>query len=157
MLNTLIFVVCCLYLTKSDAINLFRRGEKVSSDEDSSAPHVKKGKKAKAVKTQEDRSNTWKKAPRKSKAAGKVTHMTYEEILAEAEANESGVKGGGLGVIIDATGATVRFLCFPSSIVDRKLTVIYDHIAKGSILPSRHINLLLDPLPRSRTNPRNPT
>jgi hypothetical protein len=77
--------------------NLSRRGEKVSDDEER-AP--KKGK----IKSQEDRSETWKKAPRKSKA--KVKHLTYEEILAEGD--ESPGPATSLGQIIDATGATVR-------------------------------------------------
>lgn len=38
--------------------------------------------------------------------------MTYEEILAEADANTSGAANGGLGQIIDATGATVRLSPF---------------------------------------------
>ncbi|KAF8317597.1 TFP11-domain-containing protein [Clavulina sp. PMI_390] len=86
-----------------------RRGEVVSDDENEKARKAKKGKGKAAVKTQEDRSETWKKAPKKSKT--KVTHMTYEEIVAGAEE----ARPSTLGQIIDATGATLREV---SSIAD---------------------------------------
>lgn len=77
--------------------NLSSRGEEVSDDEQR-VP--KKGK----LKSQGDRSEIWKRAPRKSKA--KVKHLTYEEILAEGD--ESPGPATYLGQIIDATGPTVR-------------------------------------------------
>ena len=51
---------------------------------------------------QRERSDAWKK-PKKAKR--KVEHKTYEEIVAEAGHDTP----SGIGQIIDATGATVRF------------------------------------------------
>ena len=52
----------------------------------------------------------WRTTPKKSKV--KIKHLTYEEILAEAD--EQPRPATSLGQIIDATGATVRNLlsCF---------------------------------------------
>ncbi|KLO11034.1 TFP11-domain-containing protein [Schizopora paradoxa] len=76
-----------------------RRGEKVSDDEDEKKPPRGKGK-GKDVKR--EREDAWKK-PKKSKL--KVEHKTYEEILAEAGTEPA---PSGVGIIIDATGATMR-------------------------------------------------
>jgi tuftelin-interacting protein 11 len=77
-----------------------RRGEVVSDDEQEKK-FKRKGKKAGSKDTQEKKPAVWKR-PKKVKT--KVEHKTYEEIVAEAgeQAAPSGV-----GVIIDATGATV--------------------------------------------------
>ena len=75
-----------------------RRGELVNDDED-------EGQKKKATKGKEKenkRSDLWKK-PKKIKA--KIEHKTYEQIIAEVGEDTAGPSG--LGVIIDATGATV--------------------------------------------------
>lgn len=75
-----------------------RRGELVSDDED-------EGRKKKATKGKEKgdkRSDVWKK-PKKVKT--KIEHKTYEQIVAEVGEDAAGPSG--LGVIIDATGATV--------------------------------------------------
>lgn len=78
-----------------------RRGEVVSEDEE-------EGGKKKAPKGRENRktdktSDAWKK-PKKVKT--KIKHKTYEQIVAEVGEDTAGPSG--LGVIIDATGATVR-------------------------------------------------
>ena len=75
-----------------------RRGEVVSDDED----EERKMKAAKAKEKAEKRSDAWKK-PKKVKT--KIEHKTYEQIVAEV-----GEDVPGLGVIIDATGATVRII-----------------------------------------------
>jgi tuftelin-interacting protein 11 len=75
-----------------------RRGEVVSDDEDEE--RIKKVTKAKE-KT-EKKSDAWKK-PKKVKT--KIEHKTYEQIVAEVGEDVAGPSG--LGVIIDATGATV--------------------------------------------------
>jgi tuftelin-interacting protein 11 len=75
-----------------------RRGEVVSDDE--GERRTKRGAK-KAEKEQENRSDVWKR-PKKVKT--KVEHKTYEQIVAEAGQETS---SAGIGVIIDATGATV--------------------------------------------------
>ena len=77
-----------------------RRGEVVSDDEEEKAKGKVRGK-GKAPTGQ--RSDAWKK-PKKTKV--KIEHKTYEEILAEA--GEQPVQASGIGVIIDATGATPR-------------------------------------------------
>ncbi|KAG8899112.1 hypothetical protein FRB99_006936 [Tulasnella sp. 403] len=77
-----------------------RRGEHVSDDEEDARTAKKKGK-GKAVKAQETREQ-WKKPPKKKTV---VQHRTYEEIMEEA-GQEAGTSG--VGVIIDATGATPR-------------------------------------------------
>lgn len=74
-----------------------RRGEKVSDDEDEK-PARGKGKGKDVKRARED---AWKK-PKKSKL--KVEHKTYEEILADAGSDPA---PSGVGIIIDATGATV--------------------------------------------------
>jgi tuftelin-interacting protein 11 len=74
-----------------------RRGEVVSDDDEELKKKVKKGKE-KADK----KSDAWKK-PKKIKT--KVEHKTYEQIVAEVGEDVAGPSG--LGVIIDATGATV--------------------------------------------------
>ena len=78
-----------------------RRGEVVSDDED-------EGRKKKATKGKQKvdkRSDAWKK-PKKVKT--KIEHKTYEQIVAEVGEDTAGPSG--LGVIIDATGATVSIL-----------------------------------------------
>ncbi len=83
-----------------------RRGELVSDEEDTEAHGKDKGR-AKAHGEQ-DRSVAWKKS-KKTKA--KVKHMTYEQIIAESD---DLVPKSSLGMIIDATGATVTscVVCF---------------------------------------------
>jgi tuftelin-interacting protein 11 len=75
-----------------------RRGEVVSDDEDGG----RKKKAAKGKEKENKRSDVWKK-PKKIKT--KIEHKTYEQIVAEV--GEDGAGPSGLGVIIDATGATV--------------------------------------------------
>ncbi|KAA1469025.1 TFP11-domain-containing protein [Dentipellis sp. KUC8613] len=76
-----------------------RRGEIVSDDEEE-APR-RAGKAKEKGKEQTRRSDVWKK-PKKVKV--RIEHKTYEQIVAEAgQAGPSGV-----GIIIDATGATPR-------------------------------------------------
>ena len=78
-----------------------RRGEVVSDDED-------EGRKKKATKGKDKadkRSDAWKK-PKKVKT--KIEHKTYEQIVAEVGEDTAGPSG--VGVIIDATGATVSIL-----------------------------------------------
>ena len=75
-----------------------RRGEVVSDDEDEEP----KKKVAKGKGKADKRSDAWKK-PKKIKT--KVEHKTYEQIVAEVGEDAAGPSG--LGVIIDATGATV--------------------------------------------------
>ena len=75
-----------------------RRGEVVSDDEDEG--QKKKG--AKGKEKEDKRSDAWKK-PKKIKT--KIEHKTYEQIVAEVGEDAAGPSG--LGVIIDATGATV--------------------------------------------------
>jgi tuftelin-interacting protein 11 len=75
-----------------------RRGEIVSDDEEEGGKK-KVPKREKADKS----SDAWKK-PKKVKT--KIKHKTYEQIVAEVGEDTAGPSG--LGVIIDATGATVR-------------------------------------------------
>ena len=76
-----------------------RRGDKVSDDEEV-VPKIKRSRVAGAVA--QDRSGSWKKEP---KTKRKVQHLTYEEIMAAAD--DTSPTSAGIGVIIDATGATV--------------------------------------------------
>ncbi|KAI5119134.1 hypothetical protein M0805_005740 [Coniferiporia weirii] len=86
-----------------------RRGEVVSDEEEKVGKRVKgKGK----VREQAPREDAWKK-PKKTKV--KVEHKTYEEIIAEAGGE---APPPGIGIIIDATGATPREV---SSIADVSL------------------------------------
>src|SRR6266851_7306139 len=78
-----------------------RRGESVSDDED----EERKTKATKAKEKVDKRSDAWKK-PKKVKT--KVEHKTYEQIVAEVGEDVAGPSG--VGVIIDATGATVSVL-----------------------------------------------
>jgi tuftelin-interacting protein 11 len=79
-----------------------RRGEVVSDDEEEE--RKKKASKAKE-KAKKGSSDAWKK-PKKVKT--KIEHKTYEQIVAEVGEDVAGPSG--LGVIIDATGATVSIL-----------------------------------------------
>ena len=88
----------------------------VSDDEE---PARGKGKGKGKQLQQEDRSNAWKK-PKKAKT--RVKHMTYEQILAEANEAPS---ASPLGVIIDATGATVCSNSRLIFITCRYLTVLF--------------------------------
>jgi len=85
--------------TEQSKMEARRRGEVVSEDEDMKARKSKKGTKEHGQK----RSDVWKK-PKKVKT--KLEHKTYEQILAEAGHE---VPATGIGQIIDATGAVVRF------------------------------------------------
>lgn len=78
-----------------------RRGEVVSDDEDEAVK--KKGPKGRENRKADKSSDAWKK-PKKVKT--KVKHKTYEQIVSEVGEDTAGPSG--LGVIIDATGATVR-------------------------------------------------
>jgi tuftelin-interacting protein 11 len=78
-----------------------RRGEVVSDEED----EERKKKSAKAKEKTKKGSDAWKK-PKKVKT--KIEHKTYEQIVAEVGEDVAGPSG--LGVIIDATGATVSVL-----------------------------------------------
>lgn len=78
-----------------------RRGEIVSDDED----EERKKKATKGKEKADKRSDAWKK-PKKVKT--KIEHKTYEQIVAEVGEDTAGPSG--LGVIIDATGATVSIL-----------------------------------------------
>jgi len=77
-----------------------RRGEAVSDDEDEKSRKQETKGKQKADK----RSDMWKK-PKKVKT--KIEHKSYEQIVAEVGEDATGPSG--IGIIIDATGATVRF------------------------------------------------
>jgi tuftelin-interacting protein 11 len=77
-----------------------RRGEVVSDDED----EERKKKVTKGKEKADKRSDAWKK-PKKIRT--KIEHKTYEQIVAEVGEDAAGPSG--LGVIIDATGATVSF------------------------------------------------
>ncbi|KAJ3721075.1 GC-rich sequence DNA-binding factor-like protein-domain-containing protein [Lentinula raphanica] len=85
--------------TEQSKMEARRRGEAVSDDED---PVVRKAKK-KEREVKEKKADAWRK-PRKTKT--RVQHKTYEEILAEAGAETQ--TPGGIGQIIDATGAVPR-------------------------------------------------
>lgn len=74
-----------------------RRGEVVSEDEEVGKKKVPKNRKA------DKSSDAWKK-PKRVKT--KIEHKTYEQIVAEVGEDTAGPSG--LGVIIDATGATPR-------------------------------------------------
>ncbi|KAI0042281.1 TFP11-domain-containing protein [Auriscalpium vulgare] len=79
-----------------------RRGESVSDDEGESGRKKVAGKGKEKAKGP-SRSDVWKK-PRKVKT--KVEHKTYEQIVADADEEPAGPSG--IGIIIDATGATPR-------------------------------------------------
>ena len=86
--------------TEQSKMEARRRGEVVSDDEDDKP---RKGRKAGgAVGKEAKRSDVWKK-PKKIKT--KIEHKTYEQIVAEAGEEPS---ASGIGIIIDATGATPR-------------------------------------------------
>ncbi|KAI0035361.1 GC-rich sequence DNA-binding factor-like protein-domain-containing protein [Vararia minispora EC-137] len=76
-----------------------RRGEVVSDDEDAKPKDARKA----AEKAKKKKAEAWQK-PKKVKV--KVQHKTYEEIVADAGQDAAGPSG--IGVIIDATGATPR-------------------------------------------------
>ncbi|KAI0319971.1 GC-rich sequence DNA-binding factor-like protein-domain-containing protein [Amylostereum chailletii] len=79
-----------------------RRGEIVSDDEeDAKKKSAGKGKGKPGQETK--KSDVWKR-PKKVKT--KVEHKTYEQIVAEA--GQENVAPTGIGIIIDATGATPR-------------------------------------------------
>jgi tuftelin-interacting protein 11 len=78
-----------------------RRGEVVSDDED----EERKKKASKAKEKSKKGSDAWKKS---KKVKTKIEHKTYEQIVAEVGEDVAGPSG--LGVIIDATGATVSIL-----------------------------------------------
>lgn len=82
-----------------------RRGEVVSDDEQEKKEKRKKGQ-GKGSQ-QAERADAWKK-PKKQKI--KVEHKSYEQIIAE-----SGIEAptAGVGMIIDATGATVNVYLIP--------------------------------------------
>jgi tuftelin-interacting protein 11 len=84
--------------TEQSKLEAKRRGEAVSDDEGDNAKPKKGGKKA---SKEPKRSDAWKK-PKKVKT--KVEHKTYEQIVAEAGREAA---PAGIGMIIDATGATV--------------------------------------------------
>ncbi|KAH9172952.1 TFP11-domain-containing protein [Lactarius sanguifluus] len=83
--------------TEQSRVEARRRGEVVSEDEEVGKKKVPKNRKA------DKSSDAWKK-PKKVKT--KIEHKTYEQIVAEVGEDTAGPSG--LGVIIDATGATPR-------------------------------------------------
>lgn len=83
----------------------FRRGEHIS-DEEEELPKAARKAKAKAAEVKEARQQ-WKKPPKRKTV---VHHRTFEEIMEEAGQEAGG--SAGLGVIIDATGATVCASCY---------------------------------------------
>lgn len=85
-----------------------RRGEHVS-DEEEVKPARRKAK-AKEREAREVREQ-WKKPPKKKTV---VQHRTYEEIMEAA--GQEGAAASGVGIIIDATGATVSTPPFPSCV-----------------------------------------
>ena len=85
--------------TEQSKLEAKRRGEVVSDGEDEGRSEKGDKKAAKEPK----RSDAWKK-PKKVKT--KVEHKTYEQIVAEAGQDAAPV---GIGIIIDATRATVLF------------------------------------------------
>lgn len=94
--------------TEQSKLEARRRGEVVSDDEDK--VRAKKGNKAAAKEPK--RSDAWKK-PKRVKT--KVEHKTYEQIVAEAGQETA---PAGIGMIIDATGATASTLfykCYASN------------------------------------------
>jgi tuftelin-interacting protein 11 len=82
-----------------------RRGE-VVSDDDNDEDQGRKKKATKGKGKADQKSDAWKK-PKKIKT--KIEHKTYEQIVAEVGEDAAGPSG--LGVIIDATGATVCPSC----------------------------------------------
>lgn len=91
--------------TEQSKMEARRRGEVVSEDEDEKP---RKGRKAGGGKDGKEakRSDVWKK-PKKIKT--KIEHKTYEQIVAEAGPDPSALAAAsGIGMIIDATGATPR-------------------------------------------------
>ncbi len=86
--------------TEQSKVEARRRGEVISDDEDEGP----KKKVAKGKEKADKISEAWKK-PKKIKT--KIEHKTYEQIVAEVGEDAAGPSG--LGVIIDATGATVRY------------------------------------------------
>lgn len=91
--------------TEQSKLEARRRGEVVSDDEEE--PRVKKGSKAAAKEPK--RSDAWKRA---KKVKTKVEHKTYEQIVAEAGQD---VAPAGVGMIIDATGATASLIFYKCS------------------------------------------
>lgn len=85
--------------TEQSKMEAKRRGEAVSDDEEKPKRSGKKGQK------ETKPSDAWRK-PKKVKT--KIEHKTYEQIVAEAgmEASSSSI-----GIIIDATGGAVSYLC----------------------------------------------
>jgi tuftelin-interacting protein 11 len=83
--------------TEQSKMEARRRGEVVSDEDEGS-----KKKLAKSKEKADKRSDAWKK-PKKIKT--KTEHKTYEQIIADVGEDVAGPSG--LGVIIDATGATV--------------------------------------------------
>ena len=115
-----------------------RRGEVVSEDEDEE--RKKKGTKGK--EKADKRSDAWKK-PKKVKT--KIEHKTYEQIVAEVGEDTAGTAGpSGIGVIIDATGATVSFLL--KLVMGRLLTP--NTLATGSLIFSGRVYSFMDALHR---------
>ncbi|KAI0272323.1 GC-rich sequence DNA-binding factor-like protein-domain-containing protein [Gloeopeniophorella convolvens] len=80
-----------------------RRGESVSDDEEEAAKKRAAKGKGRGKEKADNRSDAWKK-PKKTRT--KVEHKTYEQIVAEVGEDAAGPSG--IGIIIDATGATPR-------------------------------------------------
>lgn len=81
------------------SLNIYRRGEIVSEDEEDSSPR-KRG--VKDVGSQKPRSDAWKR-PRKTKV--RVEHQTYEQIIQGAAGRDA--HAAGIGKIYDATSGEV--------------------------------------------------
>ncbi|EIN09573.1 TFP11-domain-containing protein [Punctularia strigosozonata HHB-11173 SS5] len=88
--------------TEQSKMEAKRRGETVSDEEEEGGKGRRARKGGKKETEKEKRAEAWKR-PRKVKT--RVEHKTYEEIVAEAGEQAA---PAGVGVIIDATGATPR-------------------------------------------------
>jgi tuftelin-interacting protein 11 len=130
--------------TEQSKLEAKRRGEVVSDDEDDMKP--KKGGKKAAKEPR--RSDAWKK-PKKVKT--KVEHKTYEQIVAEAGQDAA---PAGIGMIIDATGATVGFFVLFFLLF---LLTCFQSPASRNCLVGGRIFCILDTLDGPRANTRSPT
>lgn len=103
--------------TEQSIKEAIRKGD-MPAPEEKKKPQVKGGRGRKGVGRDADAGETsaqasgsgtggeeWK---RRKKLKSKVVHLTYEEILEQSGGAGGVPSGAGLGVIIDATGATVR-------------------------------------------------
>lgn len=118
--------------TEQSKLEAKRRGEAVS-DEEEEKPRKSKGKGSAGKEPK--RSDAWKK-PKRGKT--KIEHKTYEQIVAEAGQD---APPAGIGMIIDATGATVRFFLIFIIALYNELSY---YIASGSRILGRCVFIILD-------------